>query len=54
MCVAETMEHLLTDDVELVERFRKFSPNQEADVEFMADVAAFEMYNRVVEQNSLR
>ena len=41
---------LLTDDVELAERFRSYAPNQEADTQFMADVAAFEMFNGSVEQ----
>ena len=36
----------MTDDAEMVEQFRTGVPNQEADVEFMADVEAFEMYNR--------
>ena len=41
---------LLTDDDELAERFRSYAPNQEADTQFMADVAAFEMFNGSVEQ----
>jgi hypothetical protein len=42
------MDRLMTDDVTMANQFCACAPNQEADVEFMADVEAFEMYNRAV------